>query len=232
MPKLNEKQSIFKMMLDAYDKTRQATEIYEQLSKMVGQGTVQSFLIDIIFENDKLKYKEADEAYRKNKDAMDQKQRQLINLYNTTAMGISRAKKADSALIDMELYLFMEFKMDKESVKKKVDEVKATTPVSKIPAKVEEIIKGKGASKPATTPAKQIHKDVPMAQIESFVERASEELIIKALIEKAKKKGASALCQALEMILPLTMVSINVLSKAEQPNTVSTGSVDLMSMWK
>ena len=130
-----EKQVIFKMMLDAYDKTRQATEIYEQLSKMIGQGTVQSFLIDILFEGDKLKYKNADDAYRKDRNTMDAKQRQLLTLYNTTAMGISRARKAENVLLDYELYLFMEFKMDKEQVKKKVEEVKTTTAPSAIPAK-------------------------------------------------------------------------------------------------
>jgi len=231
MSELNEKQIIFKMMLDAYDKTRQATEIYEQLSKLVGQGTVQAFLIDIIFEDNKLKYKQADEAYRKNKDTMDQKQRQLINLYNTTAMGISRAKKADAALIDMELYLFMEFKMDKEAVNKKVDEVKATTSVAKIPAKVEEIVKGKETARTASNVETSATKVATVVQIQAFVERASEELIIKALIEKAKKKGATALTQALEMILPLAMVTIPVASKVETvaPNTVSPS---LLSMWK
>lgn len=225
-----EKQAIFKMMLDAYDKTRQATEIYEQLSKMIGQGTVQSFLIDILFEGDKLKYKNADDAYRKDRNTMDAKQRQLLALYNTTAMGISRARKAENALLDYELYLFMEFKMDKEAVKKKVEEVKTTTAPSAIPAKIEEITKGKGT---VVKKAPAVHKDVKMDQVAAFVEKASEELILKALIEKAKKKGASALCQALEMILPLTQVSVNVVSKVEAaPNSVSTSSVDLVSMWR
>lgn len=230
-----EKQAIFKMMLDAYNKTRQATEIYEQLSKMIGQGTVQSFLIDIIFDGDKLKYKNADDAYRKDRNTMDAEQRQLLALYNTTAMGISRARKAENALLDYELYLFMEFKMDKEDVKKKVEEVKTTTAPSAIPAKIEEITKGKVTSTTtATTAVKKapaVHKDVKMDQVQAFVEKASEELILKALIEKAKKKGASALCQALEMILPLTQVSVNVVSKVET-NPVSTESVDLLSMWK
>ena len=241
-----EKQAIRKMMEEAVALDKKSNELYHVLAGMVGQGTVQSFLIDVLFDGDKLKYATLEAEYRKDSIKFKQHaQYDLFALYSRVSMGISRAKREKATANELEtvlaMYYFTEFKMPKEAAavaaKTTATDIKTEVKPADIPKVIKEITKGKTpavaketvkAAKKTATPT--THKDVSVEQINALVERASEELILKALIEKAKKKGASALCQALEMILPLTQVSVNVVSKA--PETVSTGSVDIVSIWK
>lgn len=243
-----EKEAIRKMMEEAVALDKKSNELYHVLAGMIGQGTVQSFLIDVLFDGDKLKYATLEAEYRKDSVKFKQHaQYDLFALYSRISMGISRAKREKATANELEtvlaMYYFTEFKMPKEAAavaaKTTATDIKTEVKPADIPKVIEEITKGKTpavaketakATKKTTTPA--VHKDVKMDQVQAFVEKASEELILKALIEKAKKKGASALCQALEMILPLTQVSVNVVSKAPEANSVSTESVDLLSMWK
>jgi len=230
----SERETITGLIKQADVLSTSANEIYRVLYTMIGQGTVQGFLIQALYEGSDSKFKKINEAYRKDKSKLNAKDLETFRLFSRTAVGISRAKESDAIDSDLKLLYFMEFRISGDTTEvaevkavSAVADVKAALKPAEIKAAIDDIKKGKAKvadiKTTAKKPAGRRTHDVTLAQIESLVERASDELVIKALIDKAKKKGASAMAQALELILPLTLVSLPVISKATNLDDVDFG---------
>jgi len=230
----SERETITGLIKQADVLTSSANEIYKTLWTMIGQGTVQGFLIQVLYEGSDSKFKKVNDLYRKDKAKLSAKDLETFRLFSRTAVGISRAKEIDSIDSDLKLLYFMEFRISGDTTEvaevkavSAVADVKAALKPAEIKAAIDDIKKGKAKvadiKTTAKKPAGKRDHIVTLAQIESLVERASDELVLKALIDKAKKKGASAMAQALELILPLTMVSLPVIAKATNLDDVDFG---------
>lgn len=207
------------MLIEADKASTFAGELYKKLLPAI-KGTVQAFLIQVLFDDDKLKYKRIDEQYRADKSKLDASELELYRLYSKSAMGISRAKKQDEIETDLQMYFFLEFKMKGESTeeanKKATEAVAAIKPADKKHV-VEEVKAGKKASEALTKVSKQktTHKTKSEIEVEKYIEQATEEAVLKALINKARKGNHTELARILELALPLTQVSVPVADKSE-----------------
>lgn len=210
------------MLIEADKASTFAGELYKKLLPAI-KGTVQAFLIQVLFDDDKLKYKRIDEQYRSDKSKLDTNDLELYRLYSKSAMGISRAKKQDEIETDLQMYFFLEFKMKGESTedanKKASEAVTALKPAEQKKV-VEEVKSGKKASEAANSVSKEtkqkaVHKAKSEIEVEKYIEQATEEAVLKALINKARKGNHTELARILELALPLTQVSVPVADKSE-----------------
>lgn len=217
-------EEIKNMLVEADKAVTFAGELYKKLLPAI-KGTVQSFLIQVLFDDDKLKYKRIDEQYRNDKSKLEANELELYRLYSKSAMGISRAKKADEVETDLQMYFFLEFKLKGDSTEdanKKAEEAVASIKPADQKAVVEEVKKtGKKASEVLTDVSKKeskgkvLHKSKSMVEVEKYIEQATEEAVLKALINKARKGNHTELARILELALPLTQVSVPVTDKSE-----------------
>lgn len=207
------------MLVEADKASTFAGSLYKRLLPLI-TGTVQAFLIDVLFEGNKLSFKVLDDQYRKDKLALSKEELSAYRLYSKSAMGLSRAKRSDEIETDLATYFFLEFKVKGDTPK--VAKEKATKAVAALPdatkkAVVQEIkATGKTASEAVKGGVKAIHKAKSVGEVEKYLEQASEEIALLALISKARKGGHVELARILELALPLTKVSIPVADKLEK----------------
>ena len=221
-------EEIKSMLVEADKAVTFAGELYKKLLPAI-TGSVSNFLIQVLFDDDKLKYKRIDEQYRADKTKLVAEELETYRLYSKSAMGISRAKKADEVETDLQMYFFLEFKLKGDSTedanKKASDAVASLKPADQKQV-VEEVKKtGKKASEVLTdvskeTKQKATHKSKSMVEVEKYIEQATEEAVLKALINKARKGNHVELARILELALPLTQVSVPVADKSENEDVV------------
>lgn len=220
---------IKEMLVEADKAVTFAGELYKKLLPAI-KGTVSAFLIQVLFDDDKLKYKRIDEQYRADKTKLAAEELEMYRLYSKSAMGISRAKKADEIETDLQMYFFLEFKLkgaSTEDANKKATEAVASIKPADQKAVVEEVkATGKKASEVANTVSekkeskgKVLHKSKSMVEVEKYIEQATEEAVLKALINKARKGNHVELARILELALPLTQVSVPVADKTPTTTT-------------
>lgn len=227
---------IKEMLVEADKASTFAGELYKKLLPAI-KGTVSAFLIQVLFDDDKLKYKRIDEQYRQDKTKLAAEELETYRLYSKSAMGISRAKKADEIETDLQMYFFLEFKLkgaSTEDANKKATEAVASIKPADQKQVVEEVKKtGKKASEVLTDVSKKeskgkvLHKSKSTVEVEKYIEQATEEAVLKALINKARKGNHVELARILELALPLTQVSVPVADKTPTTTDVKEEIEDL-----
>lgn len=230
---------IKEMLVEADKAVTFAGELYKKLLPAI-TGSVSNFLIQVLFDDDKLKYKRIDEQYRADKTKLEASELETYRLYSKSAMGISRAKRADEIETDLQMYFFLEFKMkgaSTEDANKQATEAVASLKPADQKQVVEEVKKtGKKASEVANTVSKEtkqkvVHKAKSEIEVEKYIEQATEEAVLKALINKARKGNHVELARILELALPLTQVSVPVADKTPTTSVVVEVVEDIDSIW-